>query len=300
MIEPISIFLIGAQKAGTTSLVSYLDQHPQLCFGKSKEVHYFVEDRFYTQGPSYLEPFYSNCGEARPALSYVHMLPSSEAPKRVFNYNPEARFIVVLRNPIDRAYSAFWFARARGWEKDEISFMQSKEYEAHRLKGSYTERYELAYFRNGLYYEHLSNWLSHFSQDRFHFILSDELHHDPGSVLKDVCEFLGLASYDFETSRKANSAAQPKWKGLNRFLLNKENPLIRSVGKLTPQRVRLWLRKKVVTPVIQLNMEEGSNPPLNEEDRKVLSTFYARDVSGLSSLLGRDLNSLWEINPHID
>ena len=103
----LDFLIICTQKAGTTSLYEYITQHPQLYLPKVKEIQYFVDERFYNKGDSYLNSFTQDRkNETIGGMAYVHMLPSKEAPLRVKAYNPDMKMLVMHRAPVKRAYSA--------------------------------------------------------------------------------------------------------------------------------------------------------------------------------------------------
>ena len=106
--KKVNLLVIGTQKAGTTSLYEYIRQHPDIYFSDVKEVTYFVEDALYSKGEDYYHSFFTKIeNEKIIASSYVHMLPCKKCPGRVKEYNPDMKFIVMLREPVSRAYSAY-------------------------------------------------------------------------------------------------------------------------------------------------------------------------------------------------
>ena len=156
MSPTVDFWIAGAQKAGTTTLFDILAEHPDAFVPRAKEIHYFSSDEFHPQGPSYLDPFYADAPEA--ALlggAYVHTMFFPESAARMHAHNPAMKVLAVLRNPIDRAYSAFWFARRNGWEPAE-TFEEALALEPTRAEGTLTERTELTYVRHGYYAEQLA------------------------------------------------------------------------------------------------------------------------------------------------
>ena len=136
MISKVDFFIIGAQKSATTSVYNYLAKHPDIYMPEVKENHFFVEDRVYNQGIQHFHRFYQSYAEQKVAGgAFVHMFSSKEAPERVHNYNKDARFIVMFRNPVDRAYSAYHFAIKNGWESSKISFFDALKLQDERLSG---------------------------------------------------------------------------------------------------------------------------------------------------------------------
>ena len=182
----VNLLIIGAQKAGTTSLYYYLKQHPSIYFSEVKEVNYFAIDEFYKRGVKYYHSFFPNHKNQKIiASAYVHMLPDPKCPERVKEYNPDMKFIVMLRDPMKRAISAYKYAIQNNWEKEEISFTKAFDLESERLKSD-KPNYDNMYFYNGLYYHHLSNWMKHFPKENFIILKDTDLKHNPEQVLSSI------------------------------------------------------------------------------------------------------------------
>jgi hypothetical protein len=202
--RPLPNFLIlGAQKAGTTALFSYLRAHPQITGPAWKEVSYF--DRHYARGTRWYRGQFPLVrkpvvGEASP--SYVfHPL----APARVASLVPEARLIVLLRNPVERAYSHYQHEVAL--RREPLSFEDALDGEPERLRGeeermladpAYFSRewWDHTYLARGRYAEQLERWLAVFPRERLLVIPSEELSADASSAYARVLEFLGAPAHD--------------------------------------------------------------------------------------------------------
>jgi len=137
---------IGVQRGGTTWLYEKLKQHSQVCFPKHrKEVHYF--DRYYERGKSWYKDIFKHCkgnckGEITP--DYFH---EDECPERIYRLIPDVKIILVLRNPIDRAYSHFKKEiRDYSYEGSFADFMSDKQGPVER----------------GLYYKQIKRYLQYF------------------------------------------------------------------------------------------------------------------------------------------
>jgi hypothetical protein len=202
--------VIGAMKAGTTALHDYLGQHPGVVTGSHKEIQYFTlyahqplswyRDHFPTRAELAARQDAGGApvrvGEASP---YYLFHPA--APRRVRSALPEARFVVLLRNPVERAHSHYNHAVARGHER--LSFEAALASEPRRLDGE-AERLaadpaaiswahiQFSYFIRGCYAEQLERWFACYPRDRFLVLFSDDFFADPASTTVRVQEFLGL------------------------------------------------------------------------------------------------------------
>jgi hypothetical protein len=202
--RPLPDFLVlGAQKAGTTALYEYLRSHPQITGPSWKEVSFF--DRHWARGESWYRGNFPNLARTREKLvgeaspSYVfHPL----APQRVQEVVPEARLIVLVRNPVDRALSQYNHEVALG--REPLPFEEALEAEEERLRGELErmagdpryfsrEWWSHTYKARGRYTEQLERWLAVFPREQLLVLPSDDLGSDPARAHAQVLEFLGAS-----------------------------------------------------------------------------------------------------------
>ncbi len=200
--RPLPDFLIiGTQKGGTTSLHAYLAENSMVSAPSTKEVHYFDHNHGRGQG-WYRAHFQRAYGSARLSFeSTPYYLFHPLVPERVSELLPEARLLIVLRNPIDRAFSQHNHERALGFE--DLEFEQALEREAERLEGeeermftdpgyrSFAHQHH-SYLARGRYAEQLERWLGHFDRDQILVLSAEELFADPVEVVGRSQQFLGL------------------------------------------------------------------------------------------------------------
>src|SRR5438067_2618788 len=202
--------IIGTQRGGTTSLYRYLKAHPCIAAPSYKDVHFF--DRRYRKGlqwyrghfPMTWEKAYAQqirkrpflTGEASPSYLF-HPL----APKRVAEALPHVKLIVLLRNPVSRAYSQYHHAIELGFET--LSFAEAIEAEEERtarehekiLKDEryYSEEYKhRSYLTKGIYVDQLQAWMKMFPREQFLILKSEDFYADPSATFKQVLTFLNL------------------------------------------------------------------------------------------------------------
>jgi hypothetical protein len=185
--------IIGTQRGGTTSLYRYLTEHPDVGSALRKEVHFF--DRYYEKGMDwYLANFPMRgevpvVGEASPSYLF-----HPEVPQRARAAVSHAKFIVLLRNPVDRAYSHYQLVVRRGIET--LSFEDAIDKEPERLNSSddpasLTWRY-YSYIKRGLYVDQLKRWMGVFPREQFLIIKSEDFYNNPERVLHQTLAYLGL------------------------------------------------------------------------------------------------------------
>jgi hypothetical protein len=193
--------ILGAARCGTTSLYQALASHPQVAPAFRKEVGFF--DRAFGEGLGWYRAHFPArwsrraSGEATPEY-----LPHPHAPRRVRAALPDARLLVLLREPAARAWSHYHLNVRNGFE--DLAFEQAIEREDERLAGerelmTIDERYHShayhfhSYLARGRYAEQLSAWLEHFARERLLVLATDDLEQRPDETLARVLGFLGLA-----------------------------------------------------------------------------------------------------------
>jgi hypothetical protein len=294
-----NLLIIGAAKSGTTSLYMYLEQHPEIFMSPVKEPHFFSYDAQskMTKGPKDTIPTaitdiekYKNLfinvnnkkiiGEASPTYIY-----REEAPERIYNLIPEVKIIAILRDPSERAFSAYMHL-IRDQRETTNSFSEALELEEFRIKQGWGPIWH--YKRAGLYYQQLSNYFQLFKRDQIRVILHEDLQHKREEVLKDIFNFLEIdTGFTPEISIKYNASGIPKNKILQNFytgLFNSPNPIKRLSRIIFPMPLRL----KVTTYLQTRNIKKVSLPG---EERQKLIGYFREDILHLESLINRDLSN---------
>lgn len=221
--------IIGVQKAGTTALHSYLNMHPSLVGSKPKETYYFTTDSKFSLGNKWYEnhfksprALFSNALFFEATPDYIYR---SYVPERIRDYDKKLKFIVILREPVSRAYSN-WHIHFLRKQKDSSMrfFMEHHGFINDNEKGSYDQLYELgdvpsfedcvyhelqkinvnseleepAFVRKGLYINQIERFYQYFKPEQFLFIGTRELEKDIIKTLNKVLKFLGLDDYDWD------------------------------------------------------------------------------------------------------
>jgi hypothetical protein len=217
-------YIIGGQKCGTGSLYTYLNQHPNIQPSLSKEPSYY--DRYFDRGLNWYKVFFPFkfhkfyyqkilkkkfvTGEAS-----VRYLDHPFTPKRLKDVSPNAKFIVLLRNPIDRAYSQY--TRVSGTKRDSLSFEDAIGKENERTEHDYQKMisdeyywpadfFRLSYLSRGIYVDKLKRWMEIFPKERFLILQSEEFFKNTSEVYKQVIEFLGLPKHELKEYRQIGKA----------------------------------------------------------------------------------------------
>ncbi len=191
--------VIGAMKAGTTSLYTYLSGHPQVVPALRKEVRYF--DVEYARGERWYRSMFPTTLELRDGRmtgeASPYYLRHPLAAARCAALLPDVRLLVLLRDPTERAFSHWKHARRLGYEP--LPFPEALAAERRHLQGEPgpsgvdADRH-LSYVARGLYAEQLELWLEHYPREQLLVRTSEELFAQPGATYAGILEFLGLTA----------------------------------------------------------------------------------------------------------
>jgi hypothetical protein len=288
-VNKVDLLIIGAQKAGTTSLFRYMNQHPEIVFSRVKEVTYFVDDDMYAKGPEYFHSFFPRGDpDSKIVSGYVHMLACPKSRDRVRDYNPNMKFIVLLRHPVYRAWSAYMYARQMGWEKDEVRFSEAFLAQEQRLNSENSRtRLDTVYGYNGLYCKHLDSWTQKFPANQFLILRSDDLRSETEACLASVWAFLGVSgAAKIDTSIEYNRTGKARARWLNTLLYDQTSSLPRLVGRLLPNRLRIWIRSRVFPWLHRTNTVDTAPTPIPDDVDELLTNYYRHDLLELEQKYG--------------
>jgi TPR repeat protein len=217
-----AFLIVGAARAGSTSLFSYLTEHPSVGLPSHKEIHYF--DLNFERGERWYRRHFPTTAASRRAQRRhgAPLITGEASPYYIFHPRaaqniaaglPEARCIVLLRNPVDRAYSHYQMACRAGRETRSFEEAIDREHEfvereTARLSEnpayrSLDHRHH-AYVARGLYADQLLRWYEHVDQERTLVLLSEKFFADPGKTTADVHRFLGLSPHELASYRALN------------------------------------------------------------------------------------------------
>jgi Sulfotransferase domain len=195
-VEKLEFIVAGAQKAGTTALNYYLRRHPRIALPVKKELHFFDKDELFAGGNVSYEPLHemfrparadSIAGENSPI--YLYWRP---ALPRIRVYNPAMKFIVILRNPIERAFSQWNMQRTRGIEP--FDFLEAVREEPRRIAASAPKQLrKFSYVERGRYAEQLERAFRLFPRERFLVIKYEKFRACQCEMVEAVFRFLGLS-----------------------------------------------------------------------------------------------------------
>ena len=304
----VNFFLIGAPKAGTTLIHARLSRHPEVFLSPLKEPNHFATDidptrfsaAFRANVPGDLEGYLADRPLKRRQIGFVQdpehysalfegaekaqrvvgecstsYLWSTEAAVNVAATHPDARILVVLRNPVERLHSHWLMARKYGFTR--LPLLEAVEQDrAHPDPG--WGRSEL-FVQAGLYADALGRWQQAFPAGKVKVLLNEEL--DNPDTWSDLADWLGLDGAIPDVDRtEGNLAGRARWEGLNAWLTR--TGLKSSLGALLPAGMKRKVSGAWYT---------GDDlPSLNEEDRAALTPLFQADIRATEALLDRSLS----------
>jgi sulfotransferase family protein len=243
----VDFIIAGAQKSGTSALELYLSEHPEICVPrKQKELHFFDRDRnFLAQPVDYApyhaffepQPWHRVLGEATPDYLYW---PS--APERMARYNPALKLIIVLRNPVARAFSHWNMGRHVG--RDPLAFWDALQAEPERARTMPAQRaMRFAYVGRGFYALQLKRLWQHFPREQTIVFKTEELLESPATALSRIADFLGIAPFPLVAPRIVHAYQYDTTlsEEARRYLIGIFEPEIRELERLLGWDCSTWL-----------------------------------------------------------
>jgi hypothetical protein len=293
-----NFFIIGAARSGTSSLDRYLSQHPEIYITPRKETHFFARDslppRF--EGPGderlnsriirdedqYIQLFTGAPGAKAIGESSAFYLCFPSTAEQIAQAVPDARIIMILREPADRAYSSYMFLVRDN--RETLGFAESLSQEEERKQKGFEPMWW--YKELGLYYWQVKHYLEVFGTQRVKVLLYEELFANPEQTLRDVFTFLGVKEdVVIDTSVRYNVSGVPKsrrlYAPLDHFIYH-PSPLEKHIKSLIPLPMRIaWASKVIGTATRQVPVDPQVHTPLK--------AYFAEVVGKLEDLLQRDL-----------
>lgn len=295
MVMP-NFLIIGAAKAGTTSLYHYLNQHPQIYMSPIKEPNFFalegekpnfrgpgdaqVINRYsITELECYQTHFKGITRETHVGEASTLYLYHPHAAERIRYYTPNTKLIAILRDPVDRAFSNFLHAIRDGREP-LMDFAEALRAEDARISGHWGPLWH--YKQRGFYYSQLKRYFDKFEGKQIKVYLYTDLKPNPLSVVKDMLQFLEIDEpFTPDVSLKLNVTGVPKNKLLH-YAFVKLNPFKAFIEPLIPAKLHLQLNK--------LKNNNLAKKSLSREVRRELVKEYRDDILKLQELIQRDLS----------
>lgn len=304
-----NFFIIGAAKSGTTSLYEYLNQHPDIFFSPIKEPNYFSTDirienfsatyrknnhldtdnyfnnkelpklqlSFIRDKNQYLALFNGINGERALGECSTSYLFSYEAAANIKQFNPDSRIIAILRNPIERAFSHYLMALRFGYTC--LSFHQALEEDMRQpVKGWGISE---LFLELGQYYQQLKRYYDTFPANQIRIYLYDDLKTNTNGLINSLQQFLNVEPKTIETCKKHNQALIPKYKGLNKILV--DLGIKNLLSKVLPDKTANKIKN------VYFSNDDADMPVMENDDKQFLRDVYRDDIRKTARLIDRNL-----------
>ena len=296
-----NFFLIGAAKCGTTSVANYLDQHPEVFVSKPKEPNFFSFEpnckptcrgpanpellyelllKYSITSPAEYQNLFANAKqELAIGEASVRYLYTKQSAERIATYAPNARLLVLLRDPIDRLYSHYHMNVRQHIEPKCL--IEAITAEDERIQQGWG--WDRHYRRVGYYAEQLQRYLMHFDRAQLLVLFHSDLQQQPAATLQAIFRHLEVSTdCEPDFTRRAMVGHTPRWRML-RELIREDNFVKSTAKRFVPSSVRKsfvrWSESK----------NRQAIPPMSTVLRQQLRAQFAEDSEQLADILGRRL-----------
>src|SRR5690348_277983 len=280
-----NFFIVGTPKAGTTSLYHYLDEHPDIFMSPIKETNYFSYEEIKSQGlfyneehintlAQYEQQFKDAKNESAIGEASVSYLYYASVPSKIKEFNPDARIIIVLRNPVDRGFSHYLMDKRLGFVN-----LSYEDIVWERNIHPKSQLYYQQYIGLGQYYEQVKRYLTIFGEKQVKILLYEDIIRDIEKVVKELFMFLNVnCDFSPDTNQQHNVYTSPK----NFF-----------IQKLYAQKKFRTVAKKIFGENIQQQLKnvffKQDKPELDKKLKQDLIQIYKENIYKTSDLLKTDL-----------
>lgn len=267
----VNFMVIGAARSATTSICKILDSHPDICFSSVKEPQFFSNNDWRNNLNGYHKLFKRNnallYGEG--STNYTkHPWFNNHIPRDIHEYNPDMKFIYVIRNPIDRILSHYKFALERGYTNSTIS-------EAIKNNSIYID--------TSKYMSQIKPYLEQFGRDQIQIIVFDDFKNNPQLVIDSICTFLKITPLNINSNQTHFNQTQKGYIGLKKY--DHPKTFLGLLGK--------WKH------IIQRKLKTHSDRPnfsLQPNEVQYITSQTRQEIMDIGKLINRDLSS-WISQP---
>jgi hypothetical protein len=271
---------IGAQKSGTTTIWTVLRGQKWFAAPVAKELNYF-SSAFHLGEAWYLTQFPDDEMDRITVDVSPSYLPDTRAAERAWEFDSSLRIFVVLRDPVERAFSAYLHLRRNGTVGRSTTFTDV-------IHGRVSHRQAKAVVSNGNYYQALRPWIDAFGRDAVHVMLFEELILDPESTCAGLFRHLGIADDRITPVRRADlphaNPARDTW-----FAPGKRRLIDAARSQSNRGRTRLGRTLRRAARHLDRPVAGSNLPSMSESDRVLLREHYSEQNHELGQLLGRSL-----------
>ena len=301
-----NLFIVGQPKSGTTALHQFLGQHPEIYMSSIKEPHFFCSDfhlesdraygkqRFFDfrSESAYLQLF-AKAGDAKiVGESSTNYLYSHVAAEKIHNFNPDAKIIIILREPAKYLYSLHSHY-VKFTEENEPDFLTALSLEADRQQEKITSPRVtspsyLYYSQRVEYYQQVKRYCDRFQAKQIKIVIFEDFKSENERIYREILKFLGVDSSFTPEYDAVNVNKEVKFKSINKLV---NSPLAKNISKnLLSQEFNEFVRDNIVERFLWHQAPKATMP---EDIKTQLMQQYQPQVQQISELIGIDLITKW-------
>lgn len=293
-----NFFIVGAPKCATTSLYKYLQAHPNIFMPRAKEPCFFCTDFPNEMDVHSMEEYLALFADAEDkhlaiGEASVWYLYSDVAIQKLFEFNPKAKLIVMLRNPVEQVYSMHMQCYIEQYD-NETDFVKAWRLQESRKNGANLPspckvKQFLQYRSIASYSFQIERLLNIYPSEQVKFILFDDIHSNPRQVYNETIEFLELEKHDYDDFGTENASHQFKYKWLGNFMLNQPSWVI-ALKNWIKRIFKIQSLTSISSFISRFNIQEGKREPLPPEFIGELKEEFKEEIERVSRLIQRDLS----------
>ncbi|MCA9836213.1 MAG: sulfotransferase [Trueperaceae bacterium] len=301
-----NFFIVGAPKCGTTALAQYLSEHPQVFMADPKEPHFFADDlpghHKAINQKDYLRLFSHAREQKIVGEASVWYLYSDSALKNIKCFNPQAKLLVMLRNPVELVYSMhsqhLYTRNEHEQDFAEAWFLSEKRRQGKAIISTAQDGHKvLQYDEIARLGEQLERLLKLFPRQQVMWIFFDDFKTKPVETYKQVMQFLAIEDLNRKSFPRINSNKRQKYPWLANFTERPPQWLVWPLQELK-RRFNIQQRFNLLKPLRQINDVVENRPALSPEMTQIILQHYRDDILKLAQLTGRNLDHwLYDLEP---
>lgn len=284
-----NFLVVGAARAGTTSLYYWLKQHPEVFMPDVKEPSYFVHDYGVSDWALYLSLFEPGRGKKARGEASAAYLYCKESPAWIKSILGNIKIIIILRNPVQRAFSLYVWMVKEGYEdartfEDALS-REPKRMQSYEFQENCPQFFpDYLYYTTGLYFQQIKRYYDIFGENNVRVYLFDDLVNDPRALIRDIYDFLGVDSSFVPNLKAYNPGIKPRSVLFQYWLRTKARHSL--ILRFLPSAYS-W---RIQTMLMRLNLRIGTRPKMNLATLRTLQERYGPNIINLMQLLDRDVS----------